>query len=107
MELQLPACACVIRPLSPSDAVAVQRYANNQKIWINLRDAFPHPYTLDDARTFLGRVVNEKPATTFAIGGDWLHRIADWPRRSPQTTELGYWLGGAVLEASCQKRLKS
>src|SRR6266705_399250 len=65
MELKLQ--SCVIRPWSSNDALAVQRYANNRKIWANLRDVFPHPYTLDDAHKFLGHVMNEKPMTTFAI----------------------------------------
>jgi RimJ/RimL family protein N-acetyltransferase len=95
MELQLQ--SCVIRPWSLSDAAAVQRYANNRKIWLNLRDVFPHPYTLDHARTFLGYVTNEKPATTFAIadpseaiGCIGLQIGRDVHRK---TAELGYWLG--------------
>src|SRR4051812_43111853 len=65
MGLQLQ--SCVIRPWSLDDAAAVQRYANNRGIWQNLRDAFPHPYTLEHARGFLNHVANEKPAVTFAI----------------------------------------
>jgi len=95
MELQLQ--SCVIRTWSSSDAVAVQRYANNRKIWQNLRDVFPHPYTLEDAHAFLRRVTNEKPSATFAIAlpseaigciglklGHDVHR---------KTAEVGYWLG--------------
>ena len=95
MELKLQ--SCVIRPWSLSDAVAVQRYANNRKIWLNLRDIFPHPYTLDDAHAFLGYVTNEQPTTTFAlampseaIGCIGLQLGRDVHRK---TAELGYWLG--------------
>src|SRR6185369_3870373 len=95
MELKLN--SCVIRPWSSNDAVAVQRYANNRKIWINLRDLFPHPYTLDDAHSFLRYIMAEKPITTFALAmpaeaigciglqiGNEVHR---------KTAEMGYWLG--------------
>jgi len=95
MELKLK--SCVIRTWSSSDAVAVQRYANNRKIWTNLRDAFPHPYTLNDAHAFLRHVVNEKPTATFAIampseaiGCIGLKLGCDVHRK---TAELGYWLG--------------
>jgi ribosomal-protein-alanine N-acetyltransferase len=95
MELKLQ--SCVIRPWSLEDAVAVQRYANNRKIWLNLRDLLPHPYTLDDARSFLEHVTKEATATTFAIATDseaigsvGLRLGSDIHRKS---AELGYWLG--------------
>jgi ribosomal-protein-alanine N-acetyltransferase len=65
MELRLP--ICLIRSWSASDADAVARYANNRRIWLNLRDRFPHPYTLDDAQSFLRHVASEQPEVTFAI----------------------------------------
>jgi [ribosomal protein S5]-alanine N-acetyltransferase len=95
MELKLQ--SCVIRSWRVSDAVAVQRYANNRKVWLRLRDLFPHPYTLEDAHAFLGHVTNETPATTFAlatpeeaIGCIGLRLGSDVHRK---TAELGYWLG--------------
>ena len=51
MRLELSS-AC-IRSFVAADAVAVQRYADNRNIWINLRDIFPHPYTLENANAFL------------------------------------------------------
>jgi RimJ/RimL family protein N-acetyltransferase len=75
----------------------LQRYANNRKVWLNLRDRFPHPYTSEDAHAFLSRIVEEKPETSFAIatsseaiGGIGLHLGADIHCK---TAELGYWLG--------------
>jgi [ribosomal protein S5]-alanine N-acetyltransferase len=88
---------CLLRSWCPSDAVALQRYANNRKIWINLRDVFPHPYTLKDADAFLNLVAQEKPEMTFAIatafeaiGCIGLRRGLDIHCK---TAELGYWLG--------------
>jgi RimJ/RimL family protein N-acetyltransferase len=87
----------IIRPWTVEDAIAIQRHANNRKIWICLRDIFPHPYTLENAHAFLGFVLKEDPQTTFAITteseaigciglrlGNDVHR---------KTAELGYWLG--------------
>jgi ribosomal-protein-alanine N-acetyltransferase len=89
--------SCVIRPWTLDDAVAVQRYANNRKIWLNLRELFPHPYTLEDAHAFLGFVLKEEPRTTFAlateseaIGCIGLRLGSDVHRK---TAEMGYWLG--------------
>jgi ribosomal-protein-alanine N-acetyltransferase len=43
----------MIRPWSSQDVDALVKYANNRKIWINMRDGFPYPYTREDARSFL------------------------------------------------------
>ena len=42
-----------IRELIDSDLVKLSEYADNEKVSINLRDAFPKPYTLKDAECFL------------------------------------------------------
>ena len=95
MELKLR--SCLIRPWLLSDAMALQQYANNRKIWLNLRDRFPHPYTPKDADEFLRRVMEDTPQTNFAIalpteaiGGIGLQLGTDVHRR---TAEVGYWLG--------------
>jgi [ribosomal protein S5]-alanine N-acetyltransferase len=94
MELKLQ--SCIIRPWAEQDAAAIQRYANNRKIWMNLRDMFPHPYTLENAHAFLGFVLKEDPKTTFAIAseseaiGCIALRLGNDVHR--KTAELGYWL---------------
>ncbi len=72
-------------------------HANNRDIWLNLRDAFPHPYSLDDARQFLKRVRAMDPETFFAIAVDGeavgsigFRQHDDVERCS---AEIGYWLG--------------
>jgi RimJ/RimL family protein N-acetyltransferase len=87
----------IIRPWRLDDAESLVRHANNRKIWIALRDIFPHPYGIEDARTFLRSVTNSDPATLFcievdgaAVGGIGIRIGADVHR---QTAELGYWLG--------------
>ena len=34
---------CIIRSWRDSDRESLLRFANNRKIWRNLRDRFPHP----------------------------------------------------------------
>ncbi len=95
MNLKLKSCS--VRPWRLDDAASLQRYANNRNIWINLRDIFPHPYTLENARFFLDLVARENPLTTCAIATEseaigciHLRLGMDVHRR---TAELGYWLG--------------
>lgn len=87
---------CTIRPWRLDDAESLVRHANNRKIWIALRDIFPHPYTIEDAHTFLKSVINSEPVTLFcieaneaAVGGIGIRIGVDVHR---QTAELGYWL---------------
>ena len=68
--MQLTLERSVVRSWRPADAESLARYANNRKIWINLRDAFPHPYTIHDAREFIRAIRSRSPETTFAIAVD-------------------------------------
>jgi RimJ/RimL family protein N-acetyltransferase len=87
----------ILRDWQKADAPSIAKYANNRKIWLNLRDAFPHPYRLQDAEAFIDSVMNSAPMTVFALAtpqeaigsiglmvGKDVHRY---------TAELGYWLG--------------
>ena len=85
-----------IRSWQSADAETLAKYANNRQIWLNLRDGFPHPYTIDHARSFLARMAQQDPVTFFAIatpteaiGGSGISINADVHRL---TAELGYWL---------------
>ncbi len=64
MHLKLELCD--VRSLRPEDAEPLAVHANNRAVWINLRDGFPHPYTLADADNFIERCLRP-PETTFAI----------------------------------------
>ena len=46
----------VVRPWQAGDTQSLATHANNRQIWRNLRDAFPHPYSLEDAHAFHARV---------------------------------------------------
>ncbi len=107
MEIKLG--TCTLRPWRMNDETSLVRHANNYKIWRNLRDRFPHPYTLHDARHWISLATTETPQTSFAIevdgqavGGIGLILRDDIYRCS---AEIGYWLGeefwgrGIVSEA--------
>ncbi|MBN1782573.1 GNAT family N-acetyltransferase [bacterium] len=100
---------CTVRSYLPSDAESLAQYANNRKIWLNLRDAFPHPYRIEHAYEFIQKAAAMDPETYFAIcvddravGGIGYVLHTDVERIS---AELGYWLGepfwgkGIVTEA--------
>lgn len=95
MELKLT--RCTIRDCRPSDAEALAKHANNRKVSINLRDRFPYPYAIEDAKSFLERVVKQKGLEQIfcididgsLVGTIGLHRGEDVHRL---TAEMGYWL---------------
>lgn len=107
MELRL--ANSLIRSWHGRDAASLTVHANNRKIWRNVRDAFPHPYTEQDAYDWIEHATSQIPETSFAIvvdetavGGIGLLLKDDVYRRS---AEIGYWLGepywgrGIVAEA--------
>ena len=86
-----------IRSFRADDAEALVLYANNRRVSRNLRDAFPYPYTLEDAEGWISRATQLSPETDFAIasatelvGGIGLKPQLDVHRRS---AEIGYWVG--------------
>ena len=90
---------CTIREWRADDAADLARHANDTSVAANLRDAFPNPYTVDDANIFLARVINDEPMINFCLdiggstaGGIGLRLGSDIHRR---TAEFGYWLGRA------------
>lgn len=98
-ELRIDCGACVVRSWSWEDLPALVRHANNRRVWIGLRDRFPHPYSEADGRQFLDRTLTARPETNFAIevegeaaGGIGLVLGVDVERCS---AELGYWVGEA------------
>jgi RimJ/RimL family protein N-acetyltransferase len=95
VEIDLGVCS--VRSWRWDDRESIVRHANNRKVWINLRDRFPHPYTLGDADRWLRLVGQMRPETHFAIavggpavGGIGITLLGDVHRRSG---EMGYWLG--------------
>ena len=86
----------IIRSWQIQDAPFIAKYANNRKIWSNLRDAFPYPYRIENAETFISCSIGADPVTNYAIAtkseaigsiglnlGKDVHRF---------TAAMGYWL---------------
>ncbi len=88
---------CDVRSWCEADADSLPFHANNRKVWLNLRDGFPHPYTRNDAQAFIKMAREQNPETLFAIavngqavGGIGFGLHTDVERVS---AEIGYWLG--------------
>lgn len=95
--MELKAGNWTLRPWRLGDEAALVKYANNRNIWINLRDAFPHPYTASDATEWVQSQKDQNPVLDFAIanereaiGGIGLTPGVNEYMRS---AEIGYWLG--------------
>lgn len=94
--LQTPTIA--LRPWRRTDIDALLVYANDRRIWENLRDGFPHPYTRTAAEGWIDFTTSvPEPHRYFAIalndeaiGAVGLDANQDVHRF---TGELGYWLG--------------
>lgn len=90
---------CLIRPFYESDAEAITKEANNPEIARWMRNAFPQPYSIEDARKWIFIATSPSPLRDFAIceldrntviGGIGLKTRDDIHIR---TMEVGYWLG--------------
>ena len=95
--MKVPIAEYQLRSWTMNDVQSISRYANNRKIWLNLRNVFPNPYGEDHAKKWLVGIVGQSPETSFAIasadeaiGGIAFHPGQDVRRR---TAEIGYWLG--------------
>jgi RimJ/RimL family protein N-acetyltransferase len=94
--LRIPLGRAEVRSYQAGDAPAIVKHANNRKIWRNLRDGFPHPYKIENAKEFLELVAQQSPETFFcianddeAIGGIGFKMLTDVERFG---AEIGYWL---------------
>lgn len=87
----------VLRPWIKEDASQLAAIANNRNIWLNVRDRFPHPYTVGDAVQWLAATKDQQPVQTMAIiykdavaGSIGVLPKEDVYRKS---IEIGYFVG--------------
>lgn len=87
----------LLRPWKKEDAMPLAQLANNKKIWDNLRDNIPFPYTISDAEKWIGHCLTQKPVINFAIiyksvlaGSIGCFLKPDVYRKS---MEVGYFIG--------------
>lgn len=95
--VSLEAGPAVVREWQLDDVAELARQANDRRVWLGLRDAFPHPYGVEDARQFIAMAAAKTPPTFFAIavsgnvaGGIGYTLHTDVERIG---AEVGYWLG--------------
>lgn len=87
----------LLRSLTMADAAPMALLANNKKIWDNVRDYMPYPYSEQNGREFIDMVQKEDRPMTFGIS--YKGRLAGVIGLVPQediyrkTAEVGYWLG--------------
>src|SRR5688572_29240224 len=92
-----PPTGLTFRTWRSRDVEALCRHANNRKIWNNLLDRFPHPYTKRDAERWIELNLATLSATLNfaierdgeAIGGVGVDRRSDV---RTGTGEIGYWV---------------
>ena len=85
-----------LRAWREGDASALSEHANNPKVWRNMSDSFPHPYTLEIAEHWVRRGHIDFGGDNWAIayedqvvGGCGIHQQAGQFRCN---AEIGYWL---------------
>lgn len=95
MELLIPQGR--LRPFQKEDAPQISKIADNYKIWRNLRDEFPRPYTLKDAENWVELCQSLPEVSKFAIeidgkvqGGIGFNTKAG--KNYAHIFEMGYWL---------------
>jgi [ribosomal protein S5]-alanine N-acetyltransferase len=87
----------ILRALRYSDKESMAILANNKRIWNNLRNEFPYPYTEDDALRFIDAIKVKEPQVDFAI--EYERRFTGVISLMPQkdilshSAEIGYWIG--------------
>jgi RimJ/RimL family protein N-acetyltransferase len=86
-----------LRELEITDKKKLAELCNNKKIWDNLRDYMPFPYTEDNANDFIKYCQGENPQYTFAIeyNGEFVGTIGLVRQTDiyKLTAEIGYWIG--------------
>jgi [ribosomal protein S5]-alanine N-acetyltransferase len=95
--MELRCASCTLRPFRPTDAESLARHADDRRIWLNLRDRFPHPFAVADAERYIDSVARRPRLTSFAIdvAGDAVGNVSLRPGDDVErlSAEIGYWLG--------------
>ena len=87
----------VLRPWEERDAERLATIANNKKIYDNLRDGFPNPYSIEDAKQFISNLQQDtKQPKIFAIeyGSIVVGSIGVFSKEDiyRKNAEIGYYL---------------
>jgi len=87
----------LLRPWRSDDAQPLAAIANNRKIWNNLRDQLPSPYTIANAEQWITDCGAQKPVINFAItyNNEVAGSIGCVPKIDlyRKNMEIGYFIG--------------
>lgn len=95
--IPLPKQGYCLRPWVNDDADSLAQKANDRAIWLNMRDEFPHPFTIKDANAFIASANDKVNAVHLAVAneqeaiGSISLLIHDDIRR--YSGVLSYWIG--------------
>ncbi len=85
-----------IREFQQNDVEALVKYANNYAVSRFLRDAFPYPYTQEDAVQWINFITQNSFNLAYAIADEkeLIGGIGAIPNQDVHrfTSEIGYWL---------------
>jgi [ribosomal protein S5]-alanine N-acetyltransferase len=94
--MRIPCQGCVVRRWQWGDEASLIAAANNPNISRQLRDRFPHPYTVAAAQDWLNYATNSTVNTEYAIDVDGvaIGSIGLTPGKDVErlNAEVGYWL---------------
>lgn len=88
-----------LRKWQMSDAESVEKYANNPKIAANLRNVFPYPYKIDDAKEYIKSCIDadkqKQLCRAIEVNGEAVGSVGIFLKDDVycKTAEIGYWLG--------------
>jgi [ribosomal protein S5]-alanine N-acetyltransferase len=95
--MKLVSDTIILREFRDSDKDKLATLCNNKKIWNNVRDLLPYPYSEENAKEFIKACKEENPQVNFAIqykdefvGCIGLVKQSDVYKKS---AEIGYWIG--------------
>ena len=97
MEIVTSIEGCVLRPWCAEDRLSLVKHANNRRVWRNLTDTFPSPYTLADADAWIGLASARSTSLHLAVvlNGEAIGGIGVivGTGNDCYTGKFGYWLG--------------
>ena len=94
--MEIDCGVCRLRAWRAGDETSLVAHANDRDIWLNLRDRFPHPYTPEDAESWVTLAsANSESHLAIEVGGEAAGGIGFELRNDVDrvSAEIGYWLG--------------
>ena len=90
-----------LRQWQHTDAESIVKHASNEKIANNLRNVFPYPYTIEDAKWYIIDCINSNKTNqcrrAIVVNGEVVGSIGIFIKDDVycRSAEIGYWLGEA------------